>query len=127
MSDFLFIGVFLVAVGIALNIINYQTESSDIQNDAANIAMIDAAKINDDEVVQARAVIAKADLMKAQEVRAEKESVAKYRKDNPEIAAAENRDMRNMFVSSFIKIFALMAFIVFTLFCTGYLLNEAMP
>lgn len=120
MSDVLLISLICIVTLFTLDALT-TNESSKTQTDAANVAMIEVAKTNDDPVVQARAVIAKDDLVKAQEARLRKEADIKFRAENPEIVQAE----KNEIVNSFLKLGGISLAFIISMFAMQFALNKS--
>lgn len=120
MSDVLLISLICIVTLFTLNALT-TNESSKTQTDAANVAMIEVAKTNDDPVVQARAVIAKDDLVKAQEARLKKEADIKFRAENPEIVQAEKDEI----VNSFLKLGGISLAFIISMFAMQFALNKS--
>lgn len=120
MSDVLLISLICIVTLFTLDALT-TNESSKTQTDAANVAMIEVAKTNDDPVVQARAVIAKDDLVKAQEARLRKEADIKFRAENPEIVQAEKDEI----VNSFLKLGGISLAFIISMFAMQFALNKS--
>lgn len=120
MSDVLLISLICIVTLFTLDALT-TNESSKTQTDAANVAMIEVAKTNDDPVVQARAVIAKDDLVKAQEARLKKEVDIKFRAENPEIVQAEKDEI----VNSFLKLGGVSLAFIISMFAMQFALNKS--
>lgn len=120
MSDVLLISLICIVTLFTLDALT-TNESSKTQTDAANVAMIEVAKTNDDPVVQARAVIAKDDLVKAQEARLKKEVDIKFRAENPEIVQAEKDEI----VNSFLKLGGISLAFIISMFAMQFALNKS--
>ena len=120
MSDVLIISLICIVTLFTLDALT-TNESSKTQTDAANVAMIEVAKTNDDPVVQARAVIAKDDLVKAQEARLKKEADIKFRAENPEIVQAEKDEI----VNSFLKLGGISLAFIISMFAMQFALNKS--
>ncbi len=120
MSDVLLISLICIVTLFTLDALT-TNKSSKTQTDAANVAMIEVAKTNDDPVVQARAVIAKDDLVKAQEARLKKEVDIKFRAENPEIVQAEKDEI----VNSFLKLGGISLAFIISMFAMQFALNKS--
>lgn len=120
MSDVLLISLICIVTLFTLDALT-TNESSKTQTDAANVVMIEVAKTNDDPVVQARAVIAKDDLVKAQEARLKKEVDIKFRTENPEIVQAEKDEI----VNSFLKLGGISLAFIISMFAMQFALNKS--
>lgn len=120
MSDVLLISLICIVTLFTLDALT-TNESSKTQTDAANVAMVEFAKTNDDPVVQARAVIAKDDLVKAQEARLKKEVDIKFRAENPEIVQAEKDEI----VNSFLKLGGISLAFIISMFAMQFALNKS--
>ena len=120
MSDVLLISLICIVTLFTLDALT-TNESSKTQTDAANVAMVEVAKTNDDPVVQARAVIAKDDLVKAQEARLKKEVDIKFRAENPEIVQAEKDEI----VNSFLKLGGISLAFIISMFAMQFALNKS--
>ena len=120
MSDVLLVSLICIVTLFTLDALT-TNESSKTQTDAANVAMIEVAKTNDDPVVQARAVIAKDDLIKAQEARLRKEADIKFRAENPEIVQAEKDEI----VNSFLKLGGISLAFIISMFAMQFALNKS--
>lgn len=120
MSDVLLISLICIVTLFTLDALT-TNESSKTQTDAANVVMIEVAKTNDDPVVQARAVIAKDDLVKAQEARLRKEADIKFRAENPEIVQAEKDEI----VNSFLKLGGISLAFIISMFAMQFALNKS--